>query len=141
MEQYLIDSNNVGYVKIFKNELKNSQTFEDYKELTNVTVEREGTNDEFVVFKTFRNPQNFTSTYYKISQYDKYFNEHCADFGTFSDYEVALEAMINGFDDLYPGFTQDFYKNGDNQWISDRFYFGVMIEEIQFEITNTFGEV
>ena len=141
MEQYLIDSNNVGYVKIFKNELKNSQTFEDYKELTNVTVEREGTNDEFVVFKTFRNPQNFTSTYYKISQYDKYFNEHCADFGTFSDYEVAIEAMINGFDDLYPGFTQDFYKNGDNQWISDRFDFGVMIEEIQFEITNTFGEV
>ena len=141
MEQYLIDSNNVGYVKIFKNELKNSQTFEDYKELTNVTVEREGTNDEFVVFKTFRNPQNFTSTYYKISQYDKYFNEHCADFGTFSDYEVALEARINGFDDLYPGFTQDFYKNGDNQWISDRFDFGVMIEEIQFEITNTFGEV
>ena len=141
MEQYLIDSNNVGYVKIFKNELKNSQTFEDYKELTNVTVEREGTNDEFVVFKTFRNPQNFTSTYYKISQYDKYFNEHCADFGTFDDFDAAVEAMKIGFEKLYPGFTDDVYENGSNQWITDEFDFGVMIEEIQFEITNTFGEV
>lgn len=140
MEQFLIDTNNVEYVKIFKNELKSSQVFEDYKNLSNATVEREGTNDEFVVFKTFKNPQNFSSTYYRISQYDKSFNEHCANFGTFDVFDAAVEAMQIGFEELYPGFTDDVYENGSNQWITDRFDFGVMIEEIQLEITNTFGE-
>ena len=49
--------------------------------------------------------------------------------------------MKIGFEELYAGFTDDVYENGSNQWITDRFDFGVMIEEIQFEITNTFGEV
>lgn len=139
MEQLLINTKNVGYVKIYKFELKNLQDFEHYKNLTNAIVEREGTNDEFVTFKTFRNPQSFSTTYYKISQYNKYFNEHCADFGTFDDFDAAVEAMQFGFEELYPGFTEDVYENGSNQWITDKFDFGVMIEE--FEITNTFGEV
>lgn len=42
---------------------------------------------------------------------------------------------------LFSGFTDDVYENGSNQWITDEFDFGVMIEEIKFEITNTFGEV
>ena len=141
MEKLLIETSNIGYVKIFKAELKNSQSFEDYKELTNATVEREGTNDEFVVFKTFRNPQKFTTTYYKISQYDKWFSEHCADFGTFDDLDTAVEIMKKGFEKMYPGFLNDVYENGTNQWITNKFDFGVMIEEIQFEITNTFGEM
>ena len=141
MKKLIIDTKNVGYVKIFKDEVKNSQVFEDYKNLTNAIVEREGTNDEFVTFRTFRNPQDFSTTYYKISQYNKYFNDHCADFGTFDDFDAAVEAMKIGFEELYPGFTDDVYENGSNQWITDIFDFGVMIEEIQFEVTNTFGEV
>lgn len=141
MKKLIINTKNVGYVKIFKDEVKNSQVFEDYKNLTNAIVEREGTNDEFVTFKTFRNPQDFSTTYYKISQYNKYFNDHCADFGTFDDFDAAVEAMKIGFEELYPGFTDDVYENGSNQWITDIFDFGVMIEEIQFEVTNTFGEV
>ncbi|MDD3054825.1 MAG: hypothetical protein PHE16_02990 [Aliarcobacter sp.] len=141
MKQLLIDTKNVGYVKIFKDELKNSQTFEDYKNLTNATVEREGTNDEFLVFRTFKNPQNFSTTYYKISQYNKYFNEHCSDFGTFDDFDAAVEAMKIGFEELYTGFADEVYENGSNQWITDKYNFGVMIEEMQFETTNTFGEV
>lgn len=141
MENLLIETGNIGYVKIYKNELKNSQDFEDYKNLTNATIEREGTNDEFVVFKTFRNPQKFSTTYYKISQYNKWFSEHCADFGTFDDFDAAVEAMKIGFEELYPGFADDVYENGSNQWITDKYDFGVMIEEIEFEITNTFKEI
>lgn len=141
MEKYIIEAEKIGYLKIFKNEMKNTQDFEHYKNLPNANVEREDTNDEFVVFKTFRNPQEFSPTYYKISQFDKYFSEHCANFGTFNNFDAAVEAMKIGFEELYPGFTDDVYENGSNQWITDRFDFGVMIEEIQFEITNTFGEV
>lgn len=140
MEKLIIDASNVGNVKIFKNEIKNSQVFKDYKNLSNATVEREDTNDEFVVFRTFRNAQNFSTSYYKISQYDKWFNEFCADFGTFNELEDAIEAMKNGFEEMYPGFIDDVYENGTNQWISDKFEFGVMIEECSFEINNTFGE-
>ena len=141
MEKLLIETSNIGYVKIFKYELKNTQTFEDYKNLTNATVEREDTNDEFVVFKTFRNAEKFSTTYFKISQYDKWFNEWCADFGTFYELDDAIEAMKNGFEKMYPGFIDDVYENGTNQWITDKYDFGVMIEEIQLEINNTFGEM
>ena len=140
MEKLLVDTNNLGYVKIFKNELKDSQTFEDYKNLSNAKVEREGTNDEFVIFRTFKNPQNLSTTYFKISQYNKWFSAHCADFGTFTDFEIAVKSMKIGFEKLYPGFTDDVYENGTNQWITDKFDFGVMIEKIEFDI-NKFGEI
>ena len=51
---YVINEKDVGYVKIFKDELKNVEDFAKYKNLFNAKVEREGTNDEYVVFNTFK---------------------------------------------------------------------------------------
>ena len=59
-------------------------------------------------------------------------------FGMFDTYEKALNEMQLGFEKLYPGFNADIYENGANQWISDRFEFGVMISELPI---NVFDEV
>lgn len=66
---------------------------------------------------------------YTIKQYDTYFSTHYADFGSFTNKEIAVKSFINGFEALHPGFIEDFYENGENQWVSDKFEFGVMITE------------
>ncbi len=53
MKTLVINEKNVGYVKIFKDEVKNFEDYRGYKNLPNAVVEREGTADEYVVFKTF----------------------------------------------------------------------------------------
>lgn len=75
---------------------------------------------------------------YTIQQYDTHFNNMCAEFGHFTDRDKAIKAMMNGFEELYPGFKDDVYANGDNQWITDEFDFGVVIVEI--DVNNTFCE-
>jgi hypothetical protein len=140
MGKTIIESAAIGYLKIFKDDFKNKSAFQDYKNLTNATVEREDTNDEFITFKTFKNMNSLDSVkFYQIKQYDMYFNEHFANFGMFDDLSTAIEAMKNGFERIYPGFIKDVYKNGDNQWLTDEHGFGVHI--VEYAIDNTFGEV
>ena len=54
MRKLIINEKDAGYIKIFKDELKNLEDFEEYKKLPNAIVEREGTADEYVVFNTFK---------------------------------------------------------------------------------------
>ena len=55
MKTLTINEQDIGYVKIFKDEIKN---FEEYKNLPNAIVEGEGTDDECVVFRTFNFPKS-----------------------------------------------------------------------------------
>ena len=76
---------------------------------------------------------------YVVEQFDVWFSDSSkVVFGMFDTYEKALNEMKLGFEKLYPGFNADIYENGANQWISDRFEFGVMISELPI---NVFDEV
>ena len=48
----VIDNKYLGHVKIFKSDFKNTEDYEAYKTMFNAHVEREDTNDEYVVFYT-----------------------------------------------------------------------------------------
>lgn len=78
-------------------------------------------------------------TTFTIQQYDNHFSDMCAEFGIFDDRDTAIEAMMNGFEKLYPGFKEDVQENGHNQWVTDEFEFGVTIAELS--VNNTFGEM
>jgi len=54
MRKLIIKEKDAGYIKIFKDEMRNLEDFEEYKKLPNAIVEREGTADEYVVFNTFK---------------------------------------------------------------------------------------
>lgn len=76
---------------------------------------------------------------YAVEQFDVWFSDSSkVVFGMFDTYEKALNEMKLGFEKLYSGFNADIYENGANQWISDRFEFGVMISELPI---NVFDEV
>ena len=76
---------------------------------------------------------------YVVEQFDVWFSDSSkVVFGMFDTYKKALNEMKLGFEKLYPGFNADIYENGANQWISDRFEFGVMISELPI---NVFDEV
>lgn len=76
---------------------------------------------------------------YVIKQYDIWFsNSSKVVFGVLDTYEKALNEMKQGFEKLYPDFNSTLTANGTNQWISDKYNFGVMISELP---SNVFGEI
>lgn len=76
---------------------------------------------------------------YQVSQYNEHFDSNSkVDFGYFESYDEAYNAMLEGFEELYKGFKENFYSNGSNQWIDDSHSFGVMINEIEL---NHFREI
>ena len=79
------------------------------------------------------------SPLYIIQQHDKWFNDMLAEFGTFRNKEDAIQAMMDGFEKLYPGFKEDVYFDNKNQWTTDKYEFGVTIAELS--ANNTFGEM
>jgi hypothetical protein len=134
METLIINENDVGYVKIFKDEVKDFADFRDYKNLPNAVVEREGTADEYVVFKTF-DLSKAKTTVWLLEQYDIWFSSDSRRIhGVFSSREKALEAVGYGTD----GWNRDYYENGTNQWKSDALECGIMVSEVELD---EFGEV
>jgi len=78
---------------------------------------------------------------YEIAQFDLHFSHSSqVSFGYFhaSSIDEVETIMKEGFEELYPGVSNDFCSNGTNQWTTDKYEFGVMIQEIE---TNTFGEL
>lgn len=72
---------------------------------------------------------------YLLYQYDIYFTKSSAVlFGAFSSLEAAIDAVHLNFDEE-DGINSELYSNGDNQWKSDEFEFGVSIVEVEL-----FGE-
>ena len=53
MRKIIIREEDTGYIKIFKDELKNLEDFEAYKKLPNASLDMEGTEFEHIVFYTF----------------------------------------------------------------------------------------
>ena len=102
----------------------------------------EETKSEYLTFyKTKRELDTLkeNQTLFIIQQFNMYFNSKYADFGVFTDRDKAIEAMMNGFEELCPGFKEDVYENGTNQWVTDKFDFAVNLAEI--EINNSFKEM
>lgn len=79
-----------------------------------------------------------SSSVFMVQQFDMHINCKYADFGMFFNRDKAVEAMMNGFEELYPGFKDDVYENGYNQWMTDKFDFAVNITEVEM---NKFGEL
>lgn len=73
-----------------------------------------------------------------VEQYDVWFNKKYATFGAFLNKEDAEEEMLEGFEKLYSGFKEDVTENGESQWLTEEFEFGVNIRKIALD---TFGEV
>jgi|FLOH01.1.fsa_nt_gi hypothetical protein len=68
---------------------------------------------------------------YLLYQYDIYFTKSSAVlFGAFSSLKLATEAVHINFDKK-EGVDCELYSNGDNQWKSDKFEFGVAIVEVE----------
>lgn len=76
-----------------------------------------------------------------VYQYDQWFTSQSRVlFGVFVDktFEEVESITMDGFEGLHKGFKDDVYRNGTNQWITDKYDFGFSIEEIK-EV-NVFGE-
>lgn len=136
-----ININNIGNVKIFKDECKD---FEDYKAMKHSHIYRDGTNDEYVVFNTINlsdakdlKTEKKIKKIYKVSQLSIH-GEFLCDFGFFTNKKDAEERLMKGFEKLYRGFRKDAHKVSDNQWQSDKHDFIATIEEITL---NKFGEI
>ena len=67
----IINENKIGNVKIFKDDFKNVDDFESYKNMFNSHINREGTADEYVSFNTINlsNMKDYNKT--KSSQIKK----------------------------------------------------------------------
>jgi hypothetical protein len=79
-----------------------------------------------------------SNSVWMLEQYNTHFDYSSKVlFGIFDTYEKAKKAM-SGFEDIYKDFFDSLYENGRNQWVSDRYDFGIQISEVKF---NTFGEV
>ena len=145
----IINENQIGNVKIFKSDLKNTVDYEAYKKMFNAHVYREGTNDEYVVFYTidlskainYKKPSNpkpkKIKTAYRITQLNQW-GEFCCEFGTFESKEVAIEEMFKGLSKLYKGFKKEVWLDENSgQYHCEKYDFIIDIAEIEF---NKFGE-
>ena len=111
----------------------------DYNQDNDVFGE-DARNNNRETLKNFASELNNLWNIYEIAQFDLHFSDSSkVSFGYFhaSSIDEVETIMKEGFEELYPGVTKDFYKNG-NQWTTDKHEFGVMIQEIE---TNTFGEL
>ena len=79
------------------------------------------------------------TTIYSIEQYDTSFRNHLETFGFFTNRKLAIKAMMDGFEKLYPGFKEEVWENGSNKWVSDAHDFGIVISEIS--VNNIFEEM
>lgn len=82
------------------------------------------------------------SSIFMVYQYDQWFSaDSRVLFGVFTNktLDEVKKIAMDGFEKLYPGFKDDIYSNGKNQWLSDKFDFGVCIEEV--ENINVFEEM
>ncbi|MCT7563301.1 hypothetical protein N5U23_04645 [Aliarcobacter butzleri] len=139
----IINRNKIGNVKIFKDELKNVDDFESYKNMFNSHINREGTADEYVSFNTINlsNMKDYKETkspqikeVYKISQYNLQ-GGHCCDFGLFSDKEKAIQIMLKKVNKLYPGFKKKhWYDNNSEVWHYDEKDFFIRIDPIKLNV-------
>lgn len=145
-----IENKYLGHIKIFKNDFKNTEDYKSYKKMFNAHIEREDTNDEYIVFHTINlskaisikpqsNPKSKKiKSAYKITQLNQY-GEFCCDFGIFESKEIAIEQMLKGLSKLYKGFEKDVWLNTNTgQWHSDKHNFIINISKVEF---NTFGEM
>ena len=145
----IINENQIGNVKIFKSDFKNTEDYEAYKTMFNAHVEREDTNDEYVVFYTidlskavnFKKPSQpkpkKIKTAYRITQLNQW-GEFCCNFGDFESKEVAIEEMFKGLSKLYKGFKKEVWLDKNSgQYHCEKYDFIIDIAEIEF---NKFGE-
>ena len=114
----IINENQIGNVKIFKSDFKNTEDYESYKTMFNAHVEREGTNDEYIVFHTinlskalnYKKPSKpkpkKIKTAHKITQLNQW-GEFCCDFGIFESKEEAVKQMFKGLTKEYKGFKKE----------------------------------
>jgi len=75
---------------------------------------------------------------YEIKQFDTHFSNELCSLGMFTDENIAIQEMMDGLEKQYPGFKEDVHINGSNQWITDKFDFGILIKKIAL---NNFGEL
>ena len=145
----IINENQIGNVKIFKSDLKNTVDYEAYKKMFNAHVYREGTNDEYVVFNTinlskainYKKPSQpkpkKIKTAYRITQLASS-GQYCCNFGDFESKEVAIEEMFKGLSKLYKGFKKEVWLDENSgQYHCEKYDFIIDIAEIEF---NKFGE-
>lgn len=146
----IINENQIGNVKLFKSDFKNTEDFEAYKTMFNAHVYREGTLDEYVVFNTInlKNTSNYKApkkakpkrikTAYKVTQLNQW-GEYCCDFGIFESKEEAIKQMYKGLSKLYKGFKKEVWLDENSgQWHCDKYDFIINISPIGF---NSFGEM
>lgn len=134
MRKILVSEKNIGHVKIFKDEIRYFEAFEDYKNLPNGVVEREGTADEYVSFKTF-STKGTKNTVWLLEQYDIWLTTNSRRIhGVFSSREKALESIGYETD----GFKKNYYENGTNLWMSKILEIGIAVREVELD---EFGEV
>lgn len=145
----IINENQIGNVKLFKSDFKNTEDFEAYKTMFNAHVYREGTFDEYVVFNTInlKNTSNYKSgkpkprkikTAYKVTQLTQW-GEFCCDFGIFESKEEAIKQMYKGLSKLYKGFKKEVWLDENSgQWHCEKYDFIINISQIEF---NSFGEM
>jgi hypothetical protein len=146
----IIDNKNLGHVKIFKSDFKNTEDYESYKTMFNAHVEREGTNDEYIVFHTinlskalnYKKPSKpkpkKIKTAHKITQLNQW-GEFCCDFGIFESKEEAVKQMFKGLSKLYKGFKKEVWLDENSgKYHCEKYDFIIDIVEIEF---NKFGEM
>lgn len=112
----------------------------DYNQDNDVFGE-DARNNNRETLKNFASELNNLWNIYEIAQFDLHFSDSSkVQFGYFtaSSIDEVETIMKEGFEELYPGVSNDFCSNGTNQWTTDKYEFGVMIQEIE---TNTFGEL
>ena len=145
----IINENQIGNVKIFRSDFKNTVDYEAYKTMFNAHVYREDTNDEYVVFNTINlskainykkqskpKPKKI-KTAYRITQLNQW-GEFCCSFGDFESKEVAIEEMFKGLSKLYKGFKKEVWLDENSgQYHCEKYDFIIDIVEIEF---NKFGE-
>lgn len=146
----IINENQIGNVKLFKSDFKNTEDFEAYKTMFNAHVYREGTADEYVVFNTIdltkvtnykapkkSKPRKIKSAY-KVTQLNQW-GEFCCDFGIFESKEEAIKQMYKGLSKLYKGFKKEVWLDENSgQWHCEKYDFIINISQIEF---NSFGEM
>jgi hypothetical protein len=141
-------------------------TAEDYDRFMSLTSLTEDEDNDFIIWEPFEGydldnlksllQQAFETAYallekgskqdnhsvFMVYQYDQWFSaDSRVLFGVFTNktLDEVKKIAMDGFEKLYPGFKDDIYSNGQNQWLSDKFDFGVCIEEV--ENINVFEEM
>lgn len=146
----IINENQIGNVKIFKSDFKNTEDYEAYKTMFNAHVYREDTVDEYVVFNTinltkatnYKKPSKLKpkkiKTAYRITQLASS-GQYCCNFGTFESKEEAIKQMFIGLSKLYKGFKKEvWFDENSEQWHCEKYDFIIDISPVEF---NKFGEV